>query len=269
VVFASNLLSEGADATSLYLQGGLNALISAVAAVNPRTVVVLNTGGPILMPWKSKVEGIVEAWYGGQMSGPAIAQVLTGVVDPSGRLPVTMPASPNQTPATSVRQYPGVNGLVNFGGLSDLGYRWYQTHSVTPAFAFGYGLSYTSFHWSNIIVVSGVPGGGSTQRVTHGTHGSGATVSLTVTNTGPRDGASVVQVYVSYPARLGEPPEQLRGFVSVDLAPGASKNVVITLPTSAFSYFNGRSMAVAPGSYGVNVATSSANIVASQSLNVS
>ncbi|MDE3030213.1 MAG: glycoside hydrolase family 3 C-terminal domain-containing protein [Acidobacteriota bacterium] len=252
VVFASNLLTEGADQNSLLLPGSLNALISAVAAANPRTVVVLNTGGPVVMPWKSKVAGIVEAWYGGQMAAPAMAQVLAGVVDPSGRLPVTMPGSTWQTPAADAAQYPGRNGVVNFAGLSALGYRWYQANNVTPAYPFGYGLSYTSFAWSRVAVSRA---------------GGGVRVSLDVTNTGARPGVDVVEVYVSYPSGLGEPPSQLRGFASVALGIHATHHVVIDLARSAFTSFNGRSLAVVPGAYGVNVATSSANFVATQTVN--
>jgi beta-glucosidase len=251
VVFASNLLTEGADLPTLYLQGGLNALISAVAAVNPRTVVVLNTGGPIVMPWKSKVAGIVEAWYGGQMAGVAMAQVLTGVVDASGRLPVTMPGSTWQTPTSAPAAFPGQRGVVDFAGLNSLGYRWYQAHNVVPGYPFGYGLSYTTFSWSHVRIAAS---------------GSGASAKVTVTNTGRRVGHDVVEVYVGYPSALGEPPAQLRGFAGVDLAPGASSTVTLTLPASAFTYFNGLSMVVAKGAYTIDVGPSSQQFVASQAL---
>jgi beta-glucosidase len=253
VVFAANAMSEGADATSLLLPAGLNALISAVARVNPRTVVVLNTGGPVLMPWRSQVAGIVEAWYAGQETGPAIAQVLAGIVDPSGRLPVTMPASSTQIPAASAAQYPGVDGVVHFGGLSALGYRWYQSNAVTPAYPFGFGLSYTSFALGHVRVSPGP---------------LGVQVSLRVDNTGRRAGVEVAQVYVGYPSGLGEPPLQLRGFARLDLAAGASRNVTIFLPRSSFTYDSGHALVVAPGTYSINVATSSADVVASRSVNL-
>jgi beta-glucosidase len=253
IVFASNILTEGADSTSLWLQGDLNALISAVAKANPRTVVVLTTGGPVVMPWRSKVAGILEAWYGGQMVAPAIAQVLTGVVDPSGRLPVSIPATPWQTPASAASQFPGQHGVVNFAGLSDLGYRWYQSNSVTPAYPFGYGLSYTSFSWSNFSITRS---------------GSGVEVAVRITNTGTRAGVDVAQVYVAYPGGLGEPPEQLRGIGRVDLAPGASKDLVISLPRSAFTYDNGHALVVSGGTYQVSLATNSASLVANQSLSL-
>ena len=251
VVFAGSNLSEGADLTSLWLQGDLNALISAVARANPRTVVVLTTGGPVMMPWRSKVAGIVEAWYGGQMVGAAIAQVLTGAVDPSGRLPVSFPSTAWQTPASRLSQYPGRGGAVQFGGLSDIGYRWYQANSVTPAYPFGYGLSYTRFSWSNISISRS---------------GSGVEVALRITNSGHVPGVDIAQVYVRYPRGLGEPPEQLRGIGRVDLAAGASKNIVIHLPRSAFTYDNGHAIVVSHDPYQVSVATSSANLVASRIL---
>ena len=253
VVFAGNLLSEGADLSSLLLPGDLNALISAVAAANPRTVVVLNTGGPIVMPWRNKVAGIVEAWYGGQETGPAIAQVLAGVVDPSGRLPVTMPGSRSQTPAVTNVQYPGTHGVVNFAGLSALGYRWYQANSVTPAYPFGFGLSYTTFALSHVRVA------GSSR---------GVEVTLHVANTGRRSGIEVVQVYVGYPTGFGEPLQQLRGIGRIDLAAGATKTLSISLPRSAFTYDNGHALVVARGAYTVNVATSSASVVASQTVSL-
>ena len=251
VVFASNLLTEGADMPSLSLQGDLDALIGAVAAVNPRTIVVLNTGGPVLTPWRSRVAGLLEAWYPGEQGGQAVAQVLRGVVDASGRLPVTMPASASATPASSTSQFPGQAGVVDFAGLDAIGYRWYQSHRAASAFPFGYGLSYTTFSWRHVAV-----------RRTAG----GVDVALDVTNTGPRSGSDVVQVYVSYPRSAGEPPEQLRGYERVDIAAGASAHVVISLPTSAFKYDNGHGMVLASGTYTLNVATSSASFVASHSL---
>jgi len=251
VVFASNLLTEGADMPSLSLQGDLDVLINAVAAVNPRTVVVLNTGGPVLTPWRTKVAAVVEAWYPGEQGAQAIAQVLSGVVDPSGRLPVTMPATASAIPASSVNQFPGQGGAVNFGGLTDIGYRWYQSHHAIPAFAFGAGLSYTTFSWRQVSIVR-------TSR--------GVNVSLDVKNTGPRAGADVVQVYVSYPSAAGEPPLQLRGFQRVDVASGATAHVVISLPTSAFTYDNGHAKVVASGNYVVSVARSSQDVVSSATL---
>ena len=251
VVFASNLLTEGADMPSLSLQGDLNVLISAVAAVNPRTVVVLNTGGPVLTPWRTRVAGVVEAWYPGERGAQAIAQVLSGAVDATGRLALTMPASATATPAAGVTQFPGQRGVVSFGGLNDLGYRWYQANQVTAAYPFGFGLSYSTYRWTNVRVARTA---------------SGVRVALDVANTGRRTGSDVVQVYVSYPSSAGEPPEQLRGFDKVQLAPGATRHVVIDLPRAAFTYAGTHAMLLAAGTYTVSVATSSANVVTRQSL---
>ncbi len=251
VVFASTLLTEGADMPSLSLQGDLDVLIAAVASVNPRTIVVLNTGGPVLTPWRSKVSGIVEAWYPGEQGAQAIAQVLTGAVDATGRLPLSMPSSDSATPTSDVARFPGQGGVVNFGGLDAIGYRWYQVNKDAPAFAFGFGLSYATFAWSKISIVRA---------------GTGVVVSLDVANTSHRDGSDVVQVYVSYPSAAGEPPEQLRGFQRVDVAPGMIRHVVVTLARSSFTYDHGGTAVLASGNYGVAVATSSAGIVTSQSL---
>ena len=138
-----------------------------------------------------------------------------------------------------------------FGGLSDIGYRWYQANSVTPDYPFGSGLSYSSYRWTNV-------------RISHTTQG--VRVALDVANTGRRSGADVVQVYVTYPSAAGEPPEQLRGFDKVQLAAGATRHVVIDLPRSSFTYAGSHAMLVAAGNYTVSVGTSSANFVVSQSL---
>lgn len=193
IVFVGDHDAEAADRAGLGLPGDANALIAAVAAVNPRTIVVLNTGGAVLMPWLSSVAGVLEAWYPGQEDGAAIASILTGAVNPSGRLPITFPVSTSAMPAGSVKQFPGVNSRVNFGSGLDVGYRWYQINKVSPLFAFGYGLSYTTFKLTNPVV----------QKVS-----SGVAVQVTVANTGKRSGADVVQVYVSMPSSTGEPPKQ-------------------------------------------------------------
>ncbi|NNN03290.1 MAG: hypothetical protein HKL87_04775, partial [Acidimicrobiaceae bacterium] len=220
VVFAANYLSEGVDQSTLALPADQNALIEAVAKVNPRTVVVMNTGGAVLTPWRSHVAGIVEAWYPGQVDGTAIADVLSGRIDPAGRLPVSFPTSPTLTPTAGPAQFPGVNGTVQFGSLSDIGYRWYQSHGVSPAYPFGFGLSYTHFSWSNPRL----------RRTT-----AGERVSVRVTNTGRVAGSDVVEVYLGYPSGYAEPPMQLRGAGRVTLAPGRSKIVNVTLPFSTFS----------------------------------
>ncbi len=245
IVFVGNFNSEGVDIPSLNLPGDANPLISAVAAANPRTIVVLNTGGAVLMPWLSHVAGVLEAWYPGEEDGAAIARILTGASNPSGRLPLTFPASSTKMPATSAQQFPGVKEVVNFGTGLGVGYRWYQLNGVSPLFAFGYGRSYTSFKLSNPTVTK---------------TSSGVTVRVKVTNTGSRPGADVIQTYVRYPTSAGEPPEQLRAFARVEIGPSASKRVVMTIPSSGFQIFQKNSFVLVPGQYGLDIGQSSADL---------
>jgi beta-glucosidase len=159
VVFVSNNESEGSDLSSIDLSSGANSLVSAVAAANPHTVVVLNTGSAVTMPWLSSVAGVLEAWYPGQQDGTAIASLLFGNTNPSGHLPVTFPQSLSQVPASTAAQWPGQNGTVQYSEGIDVGYRWYETKGLTPLFPFGYGLSYTTFSFSNLKIGSLTPGG--------------------------------------------------------------------------------------------------------------
>ncbi len=247
IVFAGVATGEGADRNSLALPGDQNALIRAVAAANPRTVVVLETGGAVLMPWIHRVAAVLEAWYPGQVDGAAIVPVLEGRIDPAGHLPLTFPASARATPITDAAQYPGVNATVTLGtgnGL-DIGYRWYQAHHVRPLFPFGFGLSYTHFR------LAGAHLRRSRDRVA---------VSLTVRNLGPRIGTALVQAYVAYPPALGEPPEQLRAFSRVRLPAGAHRHVTLVLAASAFASFHRGRLAVAAGTYHVDVGQSSARL---------
>jgi len=244
VVFAGDFTTEGADRSSLNLPGEANALIAAVAAANPRTVVVLNTGGAVLMPWLDRVAGVIEAWYPGQANGAAIAAILTGSVSPSGRLPITFPATAAQ-PVSSSSQFPGVNSVVDFGSGLDVGYRWYQTHGATPLFPFGFGLDYTSFRLSSPTLVR-TP--------------SGLVARLTVSNTGARPGVDVVQAYVRYPSSSGEPPEQLRAFARVDVGPSSSITVSIPIPQTAFQRYVDGVLATVPGTYWVDIGQSSADL---------
>lgn len=244
IIFAGDQTSEGYDRTSLNLSGDANALISAVARVNPRTIVVLNTGGAVFMPWLSHVAGVLEAWYPGQVDGAAIAPILTGAVDPSGRLPLTFPASANVLSRWSASLYPGTKGTVSLGTLSSLGYRWYQSHDVTPLFAFGFGLDYTTFHLSEPRLL----------------RGSGVRIAVPVTNTGTRRGAEVVQAYVHFPSTLSEPPEQLRAFSRVTLAPKRTRTVVLSLSPSAFQIYRGGRFVTVAGTYRIDIGQSSASL---------
>jgi beta-glucosidase len=245
IVFVSNTDSEGVDLPSLTLPGDANPLISAVARANSRTVVVLNTGGAVLMPWLSRVAAVLEAWYPGQADGTAVAAVLDGNFDPSGHLPITFPALQNPSPVGSPRQYPGVDGTVHYTEGLDIGYRWYEATHVTPQFPFGYGLSYTTF------------------ALAHGavrTSGHQVVATVRVRNTGTRAGTATVQAYVQYPAAAGEPPRQLRAFATIDLQPSQSRSVRLVLPASAFEAFlRGRFQTVA-GLYRIDIGQSSASL---------
>jgi beta-glucosidase len=245
VVFASVSQSEAVDRPNLYLPGDANALIANVAAVNPRTVVVLNTGGAVLMPWLTHVAAVLEAWYPGQQDGTATAAVLDGQVDPSGHLPVTFPAPSNPSPVGTPAQFPGVDSTVTYSEGLNIGYRWYQASGVAPQFPFGYGLSYTRFALSHATLRTAV---------------GQVTVRVTVRNTGHRAGTAVVQAYLHYPAVAGEPPEQLRAFAAVPLRALQSTVVDLTLPRSAFeAYLNG-SFQTVPGSYSVDIGQSSGEL---------
>ena len=218
VVVSDDTESEATDRLSLKLPSAQNELISAVAAANPHTVVVVDAGAPIVMPWIGGVGSILYDWYPGQSNGTSLARVLFGQVDPSGHLPVTFPASLAQVPASTQVQFPGVNGKVQYSEGVDVGYRWYDAKGVTPLFPFGFGLSYTRFAFSQLRV-----GPGSVDGV------DDVQVSGTVTNTGSRSGTDVAQLYLGDPSSTGEPPRQLVGFQRVSLAPGQSAPVRFTI----------------------------------------
>ncbi|MGH3251633.1 MAG: glycoside hydrolase family 3 C-terminal domain-containing protein, partial [Trebonia sp.] len=245
VVFASNFETEGADLTTISLPASENQLISAVAAANPNTVVVLNTGSAVTMPWLNQVTGVVEAWYPGQNDGNAIAAVLFGDVNPSGKLPVTFPQSLAQVPASTAAQWPGTGGTVQYPEGVLVGYRWYATKGSTPLFPFGYGLSYTSFAFSHLTVQHGRDGG--------------YQVSADVTNTGRRAGADVAQLYAGDPAATGEPAEQLKGYQRVTLQPGQTTRVSFPVSRGDLAWWNGH-WEVSPGSYALMVGDSSASL---------
>jgi beta-glucosidase len=257
VVFVSDFESEGSDLSSIDLSASDNALISAVAAANPNTVVVLNTGSAVTMPWLNSVKGVIEAWYPGQGDGTAIANVLFGAYDPSGHLTVTFPTSLSQVPANTAAQWPGVDGNVSYSEGVDVGYRWYQSQGLTPLFPFGYGLSYTSFRFSDLSI-STLPAGGA------------ATVTATVTNTGSVAGADVAQLYVTDPAASGQPPHQLEGFQRVSLAPGASQTVSFPVTQRQLAYWNSATngFSTSTGDYGIAVGDSSANLPLTGTLSV-
>jgi beta-glucosidase len=251
VVFANDAQGEGMDRYSLELQGDQDQLINAVAAANRRTIVVLNTGGPVLMPWLNHVQGVLEAWYPGQQFGAAIAAVLFGDASPGGRLPVTFPANAGQgpAPASQPNHYPGVNGVVDYDEGLDVGYRWYDATGQRPLFPFGYGLSYEQFR------VSGV-------RADYDRFRGTADVVARVRNTSRRPGPTTVELYLESPAAAQEPPKQLKDYTSVTLGPGQSRFVAFRLSPSDLAYYNtgAGKFTVAPGRYTVLVGTSSTEL---------
>ena len=214
VVVADDTESEGADRPDLRLPSAQNALVSAVAAANPHTVVVVQAGAPIAMPWLDRVPAILDTWYPGQTDGAALANVLFGKVDPSGHLPVTFPLRLADAPTADPARFPGIDGKVHYSEGLLVGYRWYDARHIKPMFPFGFGLSYTRFHYSALHLSR--------------THVDGVTpirVSARVTNVGHVAGTDVAQLYLGMPAATGEPPRILVGFQRVTLAPGQSKVV--------------------------------------------
>ncbi|WP_157610539.1 beta-glucosidase [Spirillospora albida] len=231
VVVVADARAEDADITCLTLKcagakdktlGDQEKLITEVAKANPNTIVVLQTGGPVLTPWAAKVRGIVQAWYAGGHGGAAIARVLYGDVDPGGRLPVSFPARATDAPAAgNPAHYPGTDDKAVYAEGIFVGYRHYDTRNLTPAFPFGHGLSYTTFKLSNL-------------KATR------TTVTATVTNTGKRPGYAVPQLYLGLRAAVGapQPPRQLKGFSKMLLVPGQSAKVTFSLDARALSYWD-------------------------------
>jgi beta-glucosidase len=249
VVASDDTESEATDRLSLSLPSAQDELIEKVAAANPHTVVVVNAGAPVTMPWLGQVGAVLDDWYPGQVSGTSLARVLFGKADPSGHLPVTFPTGLSQVPASTPAQFPGVGGKVQYSEGLDVGYRWYDSQNLTPLFPFGFGLSYTKFAFSNLRV-TGAPGNGV----------SDMHVSATVTNVGQRAGADVAQLYVGDPSSAGEPPRQLADFKRVSLPAGQSTQVQFTITPQDTSWWdetaNGWSQST--GHYGLFVGDSSA-----------
>lgn len=228
LVFATKWMTEAQEDGTLSLPGGQDALIEAAAGANPRTVVVLETGGPVLMPWIDRVPTVIQAWYPGQRGGEAIARILFGQVNPSGRLPITFPRDAAQAPRPEIPGHAELTradaaaasnpGAGDAGGLqpfavdyvegSDVGYRWYDRQDLTPLFPFGHGLSYTTFNYANLEV------GGA----------DGLTVSFDVTNTGDREGVDTPQLYVAAEGSV----RRLAGWSHLNLRPGETRRVSIT-----------------------------------------
>jgi beta-glucosidase len=256
IVFVHTDETEGDDRPDLKLPGNQDQLIATVAAANKKTIVVLDTGGPVVMPWIGQVAGVIEAWYPGQEDGNAIAAVLYGDFNPSAKSPLSFPRSADAIPTAHVEQWPGVNGLSTYTEKLNVGYRWYDATHTDPLFPFGFGLSYTTFALSNL---SATP---ATLTVPAASRHAKVQVKVSVRNTGSRAGAEVVQAYVAHPASNGEPPRQLCGFAKVQLQPRETRQVTLSIDQRAFSIFDVPShrWIVPPGSYEILVGTSSRDL---------
>jgi beta-glucosidase len=264
IVFASRWETEGQDSPNMSLPDGQDDLITQVAAANPHTIVVLETGNPVLMPWADKVSAILEAWFAGSSGQHALANILFGDVNPSGKLAITFPKSEDDLPHRSiVKPPPGtmpkpgpdmwkhfLEGLPAFQTNYDeglkVGYKWYDAEHKPVLFPFGYGLSYTTYGYSNLKV----------------TPGDRVEVSFTVQNTGSRAGTEIAEVYASQPASTGEPPKRLVGWSRVKLNPGESKQVTVEIEPLFLSMFdlNRNSWQRVPGDYGFMVGGSSQDL---------
>ncbi|WP_458686283.1 beta-glucosidase [Nocardia tengchongensis] len=231
--------SEGTDRSSLRLPDRQNELVAAVAAVNPRTVVVVNSGAPVEMPWRDDVAAVLLSWFPGQEFGDALANVLTGVVEPGGRLPTTWPKTMAEVPVldTTPKQ-----GVLEYTEDIHIGYRAWLRAGTEPAYPFGHGLGYTT--WSS-----------------HDLRISDRTASITVSNTGDRTGKQVFQAYLSRPdSAIDRPVRWLAGFTAVTLEPGQSRTIDIELPRRAFEHWTSEGWAIEPGSFTLHVGTSVADL---------
>jgi beta-glucosidase len=247
--------TEGEDRPSMTLPGGQAELARAVIAANPRTIVLVNAGAPVDLTGTEDAPSLAQIWYLGQETAGAVADVLLGRVDPSGRLPTTLGRRPEDWP--SFFNYPGEDGKVLYGEELFMGYRGFDARGTEPAFCFGHGLSTTTFDWSTASLST--PSVDESELVDD----AGVEVLLTVTNTGDRAGADVVQVYVTDVASsLRRPPQELKGFAKVHLEPGASTEVAITLPRRAFAAWDpaASDWVVEPGAFEVRVARSSRDV---------
>ena len=275
---SANQDNEGTDRLDIRLPYGQDGLIEALAAEVPDLIVVNISGSPVAMPWEKSVKAIVQGWYGGSESGRALADVLTGAVNPSGRLPFTFPASLEDGPLKSERQYPGIKpeGEKWWQEYYDegvfVGYRWYSSKGIPVQFPFGHGLSYTSFDYASASLSKKqikAAGSYSVSDSALGREAVGAVVRIA--NSGGRDGAEVVQLYVSAPSGgVERPVKELRGFEKVFVPAGQSKDVAISLPLRSFTRFDeaSHSWVVDPGTNNVLVGSSSEDIRCSLSLEI-
>jgi len=257
IVMVGNKDRENADRANLSLQEGQDALISTIAAANPHTIVVLKTGGAVLMPWLERVPAVLVAWYPGEEDGNIVANVLFGKTNPSGKLPLTFPKLEFEVPTNTPQQYPGVNGTAVYSEGLEVGYRWYDAHKIEPLFPFGFGLSYTSFKIDRLRTSTTADGG--------------VKAELDVTNTGTREGGEVIQIYVGAQPGSAEPPHQLRGFTKTTLKAGETRHISITLDGRAFSVWDTKlnCWKVVKGTYTVWAGNSSRDLRLQASIKIS
>ncbi len=250
IVFLTQWATESIDAP-MVLPDNQDQLVEAVASANPRTIAVLQTGGPVLMPWASRVPAVVEAWFPGTAGGDAIANILTGRVNPSGKLPVTFPMSEAQLPRP-IRPGTGLKDgemfSINYSEGATVGYKWFDARKLKPLFPFGHGLSYTRFAYS------GLRADPSPAR------GSALTVSFTIRNTGRVAGMDVPQIYVAPAAGGWEAPKRLGGFRKVELAPGESRRLAVEVDPRLLATFAGNRWRIAAGQYRVILGASSRDL---------
>jgi beta-glucosidase len=271
IVFAYEWESEGMDLENLSLPDHQDDLIAKVAAANPHTVVVLETCNPVTMPWADQVSAIMEAWFAGSRGAEAVANILFGDVNPSAKLPMTFPKSVSDLPHPKVVQPPKetveadrqgwkriAEGLpvfqVTYNEGVKVGYKWYDAENKPVLFPFGYGLSYTTYSYSNLKV----------------TPGKNPRVTFTVSNTGNRAGAEIAEVYASLPAAAAEPPKRLVGWSKVNLNGGESKEVSVEIDPKYLSIFNveQNGWQLLPGDYGFMVGGSSQDLPLKESVSL-
>jgi len=272
IVFAYRWASEGMDLKDLTLPHNQDAIISAVAEANPHTIVVLETGNPVTMPWVDKPAAILEAWFAGSDGASAVGNVLFGTVNPSGKLPNTFPKSEADLPHPTITMPPPASahfdgaatpekwaaGLPPFPLAYDegvkVGYKWYDAENKKPLFPFGFGLSYTTYRYSGLQV----------------TPGEKTKVTFTVTNTGSREGTEIAEVYAGLPAAAQEPPKRLVGFTRVKLNPGEKRNVTVEIEPKYLSIFDEQKddWSLLPGDYSIMVGGSSDNLPLKGTVNI-
>jgi beta-glucosidase len=270
IVFVHQWESEGMDLKTLALSADQNQLVETVAAVNKKTIVVAETGGPVTMPWVDKVSGVVEMWYPGIRGAQALAEILTGAVNPSAKLAITFPKSDGDLPHPTIVT-PPPSSEINFAAAGadisnimsmmakglpafqttydeklEVGYKWYDAEKKAVLFPFGHGLSYTSYTYSGLTL----------------TKSNGLTVSFTVKNTGKRAGTEIAEVYASLPLTAGEPPKRLIGWMRVELAAGEQKQVTVAVEPSRLQIFDeaANGWKLVPGEYSVLVGGSSQDL---------